>query len=112
MPVAFVLSSRLPTSALLHARVQAGVRILELQTNLANRVKELEEALSQIKQLQGLLPICSYCKKIRNDQDYWQQVDHYITEHSEAKFTHSICPECYDRITEQELGAKAPLVPE
>jgi DNA-binding response OmpR family regulator len=84
----------------LHARVQAGGRILELQTNLANRVRELEDALSQIKRLQGLLPICCYCKKIRDDQDYWQQVECYITEHSEVQFTHCICPECYEKIAE------------
>ena len=65
--------------------------------------KELEGALSQIKRLQGLLPICSYCKRIRDDQDYWQQVECYIAEHSEVKFTHGICPECYDKIVKQEL---------
>ncbi len=56
----------------LRARVQVGVRIVELQRSLAERVKELEDALEHVKQLQGFLPICSYCKKIRNDQNYWQ----------------------------------------
>jgi hypothetical protein len=59
--------------------------------------------LSSVKRLQGLLPICSYCKKIRDDQNYWQQVDAYITEHSEAAFSHGICPECYARVASREL---------
>ncbi len=56
--------------------------------------KELQEALSKVKTLSGLLPICARCKKIRDDQGYWHQVEKYIHEHSEADFTHSICPEC------------------
>ena len=87
----------------LRARVQVGVRIVELQQSLADRVNALEEALARVKQLQGLLPICSYCKKIRDDQNYWQQVENYISEHSEAQFSHSICPECYDGRVKPEL---------
>jgi hypothetical protein len=70
---------------------------------LAQRVRELEEALSRVKTLQGLLPICSYCKKIRNDRNYWQQVEGYISDHSEAQFSHGICPECYARFVQPEL---------
>lgn len=58
------------------------------------REKELAEALAQIKELKGLLPICAACKKIRNDEGAWQQLETYISEHSAADFTHSICPEC------------------
>jgi DNA-binding response OmpR family regulator len=87
----------------LHARLQVGVRMVQLQQNLANRVRELEEALSRVKQLQGLLPICSYCKKIRNDQNYWQQVEIYVSQHSDAKFSHSICPGCYEEVVKPEL---------
>ena len=87
----------------LRARVQVGMRIVELQQSLADRVKALEEALARVKQLQGLLPICSYCKKIRDDQNYWQQVENYISEHSEAQFSHSICPDCYERRVKPEL---------
>jgi sigma-B regulation protein RsbU (phosphoserine phosphatase) len=85
----------------LNARVQAGGRILELQASLADRIRELEDALSNIKQLQGLLPICCYCKKIRDDQNYWQQVEGYISLHTEVKFTHSICPECYKKVIQE-----------
>jgi phosphoserine phosphatase RsbU/P len=87
----------------LRARVQVGVRIVELQHSLADRVKALEEALARVKQLQGLLPICSYCKKIRDDQNYWQQVENYISMHSEAQFSHSICPDCYESLVKPEL---------
>ena len=85
------------------ARVQVGVRIVELQMSLEDRVRELEDAFAEIKQLQGFLPICSYCKKIRDDQDYWRQVEDYVTEHSEARFTHSVCPDCYKRLVRPEL---------
>ena len=92
----------------LRARVYVGVRMVGLQQSLAERVKELEAALAGVKQLRGLLPICTYCKKIRNDYNYWQQVEMYITEHSEAQFSHSICPGCYEHIVKPELArAKA-----
>jgi PAS domain S-box-containing protein len=66
-------------------------------------ITELEEVLSQVKQLQGFLPMCSYCKKIRDDQNYWQQVETYIEEHSEALFTHGICPDCYQEHVMPEI---------
>jgi DNA-binding response OmpR family regulator len=87
----------------LKARINAGERILRLQAELGARVKELELALANVKLLQGLLPICCYCKKIRNDQNYWQQVDTYVADHSEAQFTHGICPDCRDKIVRPEL---------
>lgn len=89
----------------LHARIKVGLRVAELQRNLGDRVGELEKALSRVKLLQGLLPICSYCKKVRDDQNYWQQVDSYISKHSEVEFSHSICPTCYDAlIAKKEKG--------
>lgn len=57
-------------------------------------ISELQDALAEVKQLSGLLPICSHCKKIRDDEGYWKNVEEYITHHSEAEFSHSICPEC------------------
>jgi DNA-binding response OmpR family regulator len=92
----------------LRARVQVGCRVIELQKALAARVGELEEALARVKQLQGLLPICCYCKKIRNDQNYWQQVESYLSEHSEAQFSHGICPECYEKVVRPELAEDYP----
>jgi DNA-binding response OmpR family regulator len=87
----------------LRARVQVGERILRLQSELARRVKELQEALDQIETLEGILPICMYCKKIRNDQNYWQQVESYISQHSLAEFTHGLCPECFEKHIKRPL---------
>jgi DNA-binding response OmpR family regulator len=86
----------------LHARLEVGRRIVELQLSLASRVKQLEDVLAHVKQLQGLVPICSYCKKIRNDKDFWQEVETYVTEHSEAKFSHGICPTCFEKVMKVE----------
>jgi DNA-binding response OmpR family regulator len=87
----------------LRARLHVGARVIRLQMSLADRVRDLEEALSRVKQLQGLLPICSYCKKIRDDRNYWQQVEQYVTDRTEARFTHGICPSCYERHVKPEL---------
>jgi len=59
---------------------------------------ELQKAMSRIKVLSGLLPICSSCKKIRNDKGYWDQLEACISKHSEAHFSHSICPECAKKL--------------
>ncbi len=82
----------------LRVRVGVGVQMLTLQKALAERVAELEEALSQVKQLQGILPICSYCKKVRDDQNYWQKVENYISDHADVQFSHGICPDCYEHV--------------
>ncbi len=92
----------------LRARLQVGLRVVQLQTRLAERVREVELALTKVRQLQGLVPICSYCKRIRNDHNYWQQLETYISEHSEAQFSHGICPGCLARIMEPPSGEAAP----
>ena len=88
----------------LRARVTVGARVVKLQEELTRQVTELEDALSKVKLLQGLIPICSYCKKIRDDKNYWQQVEAYIVKHSEARFSHSVCPECYENHVEPQLN--------
>jgi DNA-binding response OmpR family regulator len=85
----------------LRARVQVGRRMLTLQERLADRVVELQEALASVKQLHGLLPICSYCKRIRGDDQYWQQVEAYISERSGVQFSHGICPTCFETVTKE-----------
>jgi DNA-binding response OmpR family regulator len=85
----------------LRARVQGGLRVLALREKLSDRVTELERALSQVKQLHGLLPICSYCKHVRTDENYWQQVEHYVSQHTDLQFSHGICPACYDRVARE-----------
>lgn len=66
-------------------------------------IRELEDALSQVKQLKGLLPICMYCKKIRDDKNYWHAVESYITKHSETMFSHGVCPECKKKYLDPHL---------
>ena len=88
----------------LRARVSAGIRIFELQYGLEERVRELEAALAQIKQLHGLLPICMYCKKIRDDHNYWQQLECYLASRTDAQFSHGICPDCYEHVVQPELA--------
>jgi sigma-B regulation protein RsbU (phosphoserine phosphatase) len=85
----------------LRARVAVGIRVLGLQQKLAERVTELQAALTNVKQLRGLLPICSYCKRIRGDDQYWQQVEGYIAAHSDAQFSHGICPSCFAKLNEE-----------
>lgn len=82
----------------LQARVRIGARTARLQGMLTDRVAELEQALGRIRRLSGLLPICSYCKSIRDDHNYWQAVESYLVERSEATFTHGICPSCFDKV--------------
>jgi sigma-B regulation protein RsbU (phosphoserine phosphatase) len=82
----------------LEARIRVGERMVRLQRNLAARVEELELALLHVQRLQGLLPICSYCKKVRNEANYWEQVDSYLASHSDLSFTHGICPICLDKM--------------
>jgi phosphoserine phosphatase RsbU/P len=88
----------------LEARVRVGQRMVNLQSSLAARVAELEEALVHVRRLQGLLPICSYCKKVRNEANYWEQVDSYLSSHSDLDFTHGICPTCLEKMM-KELDA-------
>jgi sigma-B regulation protein RsbU (phosphoserine phosphatase) len=92
-----------PNEDELVARVNVGARVVGLQQTLADRVRRLEEALANVKQLQRLLPICSYCKRIRDDQNYWQQVESYITVHSGVQFSHGFCPDCYDKYVKPQL---------
>jgi CheY-like chemotaxis protein len=82
----------------LQARLEVGRRMIDLQDRLTSKIAELGQALEQIKILSGIIPICAGCKKIRDDAGYWQQVEMYISKHSEAKFTHGICPECEKRL--------------
>ena len=92
----------------LRARLRAGCRVLQLRASLEARVRELEAALARVKQLQGLLPICCYCKKVRSDENYWQQVESYLVEHADVRFSHGICPDCYETVVRPQLGDNLP----
>ncbi len=91
------------SQAIVIARARFGDLLSLRRANdlLQKRTRELEEALTRIKTLRGLIPICASCKKIRSDKGYWQQLEEYITEHSEADFTHGLCPECLKQIEMQ-----------
>lgn len=87
------------------ARVNVGARVFQLQGALADRVKSLEDALANVHALQTLLPMCAYCKNVRNDQNYWEKVETYFHEHSGVQFSHSYCPSCYERFVKPQLDA-------
>jgi DNA-binding response OmpR family regulator len=84
----------------LRARIHVGKRTLGL--------------MASIKQLRGLLPICSYCKRVRSDEDYWEQVDSYLASHTDVQWSHSICPECLEKALSEvdatPVSASAPLL--
>jgi sigma-B regulation protein RsbU (phosphoserine phosphatase) len=92
----------------LRCRVKNGERILGLESALATKIQELQEASSHVKQLQGLLPICMYCKKIRDDSDTWHRLETYIEHNSEAMFSHSLCEECrhehFPKVASEPVG--------
>jgi CheY-like chemotaxis protein len=95
-------------AAELRARLNNGARILDLQSSLSRRIEELEKATRHVRHLQSLLPICSYCKRVRSDQNYWTQVESYLGEHLDVQFSHGICPSCYDSHVKPELEALGP----
>jgi DNA-binding response OmpR family regulator len=78
----------------LRARVDVGRRMIDLQEQRIAQVRDLRQAIEQIKTLQGILPICMHCKKIRDDAGYWEQVEAYVSRHSDVLFSHGVCPEC------------------
>jgi phosphoserine phosphatase RsbU/P len=88
------------------ARVRNGQRTISLERSLAARVGELEEMVERIHQLKQLLPICMYCKKVRDDSDYWRDIDEYIHQETGTDFSHGICPECMASALTGELGAR------
>jgi DNA-binding response OmpR family regulator len=83
------ISAGLLTKAILYARERK-----KIENEKKRLINELKEALAKVKLLSGLIPICASCKKIRDDQGYWTQIEAYLKQHSEADFTHGICPDC------------------
>jgi hypothetical protein len=85
------------------------LRVRQLKAHERELQRRVDEALAKIKILSGMLPICSNCKKVRDDQGYWSQIESYIKEHSDTKITHGICPEClkllYPEFAEDLLAA-------
>ena len=79
----------------LRARLHAAERMVDLERSLAGRLFDLERALEEVATLRSLLPICMYCKSIRNDKQVWDDIEDYLRQHANAECTHSICPDCY-----------------
>jgi hypothetical protein len=71
---------------------------LNLERRVQDRTRELETSLAQVRQLGGLLPICAWCKNVRDDQDYWHSVEAYPSERTDARFSHGICPSCIEKV--------------
>jgi GAF domain-containing protein len=89
-----------------HAEYRARLRrhTAELEPRVEERTRELQESLANVKQLQRLLPICAWCKNVRDDGDHWHPIDHSIAPHGETRFTHGMCPECEARQMSQLEG--------
>lgn len=89
----------------LKARINVGIRVIKLQTKLNKKITELELAKAEIRQLKEHIPICSYCKNIRDENDEWHAVEHYIENETGSKFSHGICPVCMEKHLKPELEA-------
>lgn len=84
--------------AIVKLRIETQLELKRQRDALAKRNEELEQAVAKIRTLSGLLPICASCKKIRDDKGYWTQLESYISQHSDAEFTHGCCPECMKKL--------------
>ncbi len=78
----------------LRARINVAKRMVRIQLSLSKKIKELEEAMDHVKKLQGIIPICSFCHRIRNDAKAWDSLERYFQNYSDAKFSHGVCPDC------------------
>jgi nitrate/nitrite-specific signal transduction histidine kinase len=81
-----------------NSRVRLEERVAERTGELARANSELQEALARVKTLSGLVPICTWCKKVRDDNGSWNQVEIYVERHSEAQFSHGVCPDCHEQL--------------
>ena len=88
------LADRFTASVTLFRDISAQKKAQEQREQM---IQELKRALAEIKTLRGIVPICSYCKKVRNDEGYWNQVEQYVSDHTEAQFSHGICPTCFEK---------------
>lgn len=84
------------------SRVAASVRLIRVERKCYSYIAELEQAKKEIKVLSGILPICMHCKQIRDDKGYWNRIENFIQEHSDAKFSHSICESCLEKYYPEE----------
>ena len=88
----------------LRARLKVGTRMVTLERTLAQQVDTLQHALDHVRQLKELLPICAWCKRVRDDKDYWHSIEEYLHVHTGTDFTHGICPHCVEAMRQQAAG--------
>jgi len=89
----------------LRARLKVGQRVVNLERTLARKITDLEQAIADVRKLKELLPICMYCKSVRDDKDYWHQIEEYIHSETGTDFTHGVCPKCLTKL-QKKLDAK------
>jgi hypothetical protein len=99
--------SDLETLAFLATQVGTAIERQRAEAEQERLIAELREALSRVKTLSGLLPICAHCKKVRDDSGYWSALEDYLRTHSDAEFSHGICPECMELLYPEFLPAEA-----
>ena len=92
----------------LRARLEVGRQLIETRITLNEKVEELELALKEVRTLKGIVPICASCKNVRDDQGYWNRVETYLNEHTEAEFSHAVCPDCMKRLYPQFKDDETP----
>lgn len=100
-PLAYGMAALMPLiigTPIGYFHFRAMEEISKNREELARVNLKLEKALSEVKELSGLLPICSFCKRIRDDKGYWNQLEIYIRDHSKAEFSHSFCPDCAQKV--------------
>lgn len=95
----------------LHSRIRAAERIVSLQGDLQRKVHELASALEHVRTLQGLLPICMHCHKVRNEKNLWQKLEAYIEDHSDTRFSHALCEECLEKYYPEVAQSRAEKTP-
>lgn len=88
----------------LRARLKVGQRVVKLERMLAKKGDDLQTAISDVKKLKTLLPICMYCKSVRDDKDYWHQIEEYIHTETGMDFSHGICPKCMAKLAAESAG--------
>ncbi|MDQ3621552.1 MAG: response regulator transcription factor [Verrucomicrobiota bacterium] len=88
----------------LRARLKVGQRLVALERDLARKIRELESAMADVKKVKHLLPVCMYCKSVRDDKDYWREIEDYIRTETNSAISHGICPHCMEQLRSRALG--------
>lgn len=96
-------STRDPEAGVIYAIARDITARKEAEAERERLVAELQAALHEVRALRGILPICSYCRRVRDDEDFWHSVEHYVAHHTSTRFSHGICPSCMEQHVEPQL---------